>query len=179
MKKLLSLLALVGLLSVGQAHGAAIGGQAFTKTIHLMSANLSPSPSASNDGRDYASALPFEDGDLLDIPANVVITNVYMIVDEAIAGLTAFNLGDDDDADGLVASSSPAVALAIAGSLNYYGVGYKGVYLKDSNGVVANHVQAKYYAATGKELKIDTTGTSTAGKARVFVEGYVVGKSGL
>lgn len=177
MKKFLSFLAL-GLLLATHAEAGAVGGNNFTKIIHLMSANLSPTPSANNDGRDYGSALPFTDGDLFDIPANVVVTNVYLVVDEAIAGLTAFNVGDDDDADGIIASSSPAVALAIAGSLNYFGVPYKGVYLKDSTSV-ANHVTAKYYSATGKELKLDVTGTSTAGKARLFVEGYVVGKSGL
>ena len=180
-RKFLSLVALVAALAYATpAQADVIGGASWSKVVYLTSTNLSPTPSATNSGRDYGSPKPLTDGDLLDIPANVVITNVYVIVDAVGASLTAFNLGDDDDSDGFVASSSPnnAVSGLEALGMKYWNIAYKGVYLKDST-VVANHVAAKYYSATGKELKLDVTGTSTGYKMRVFVHGYVVGRSGL
>lgn len=181
MKKFLSLLALIGLFTVGHAQAETIGGAKFSKVIHLTSTNLSPTPSANNDGRDYTSAKPMTDGDLLNIPANVVVTNVYVIVDQAGSSLTAFNIGDDDDADGYIASSSPNASAGQgleSTGLKYWDLAYHGVYLKDST-VVANHEAAKFYSATGKELKLDVTGTSVGYKLRVFVEGYTVPRSGL
>ena len=35
---------------------------------------------------------------------------------------------------------------------------------------------AKYYSATGKEVKLDTATASTAGTARVVIEGYYFGR---
>lgn len=181
--KALSLLAVLTAFAFATPARAEIigGGVKFQKVIHLTSTNLSPSPSANNDGRDYASAKPLSDGDLMAIPANVVLTNVFVIVDQVGASLTAFNLGDDDDPDGYVASSSPNASAGQgleSTGLKYWDIAYKGAYLKDST-VVANHVNAKLYSATGKELKLDVTGTSTNYKMRVFVEGVTVPKSGL
>jgi hypothetical protein len=34
---------------------------------------------------------------------------------------------------------------------------------------------AKYYSATGKEVKLDVTGSNTAGAARVVIEGFYIG----
>lgn len=179
--KILSTVAvLAALVFASPAQAEVIGGKSFQKVIHLTSTNLSPTPNANNDGRDYASPKPLTDGDLLAIPANVIITNVFVVVDQVGASLTAFNIGDDDDSDGYIASSSPNNAesgLQVLG-LKYWDVAYKGAYLKGGN-VVANHELSKYYSATGKELKLDVTGTSTDYKMRVFVEGVAVPKSGL
>lgn len=180
-KILLTVVALATMAFASPAQAEIVGGgQKFQKVIHLVSTNLSPSPSANNDGRDYTSAKPMSDGDLLNIPANVILTNVWVVVDQAGSSLTAFNIGDDDDSDGFIASSSPnnAVSGLEVTGLKYWDIAYKGVYLKDST-VVANHTAAKLYTATGKELKLDVTGTSTNYKMRVFVEGYGIPKSGL
>ena len=163
------------------ANATAIGDQEFTKVIYLESANLSPTPSASNSGRDYESAKPLTDGNLFAVPKNVVISNVYLVVDEAITGLTAFNVGDTDAGSGYIASSSPGNTgeggLGATG-LKYWDLAYKGTYLLNSV-LVANHQAAKFYSATGKFITLDTTGTSTGGRARLFIKGYSVGASGL
>lgn len=181
-KFLITVAALAALAFAEPANAEIIGGgQKFQKVIHLTSTNLAPSPSANNDGRDYASPKPMSDGDLLNIPANVILTNVFVVVDQAGSSLTAFNIGDDDDSDGYIASASPNASAGQgleSTGLKYWDIAYKGVYLKDST-VVANHEAAKLYTATGKELKLDVTGTSTNYKIRVFVEGYSVPKSGL
>lgn len=170
-----SLFLVVALLFTGAANASVIGGKEFSKTIFIDSAVDTSTESAANDGRDYASAKGFFDGDLMDIPANVVITNVYVVVDTAISGLTAFNIGDDDTASGFIASSAPATSLASTGLL-YWNVDYKGSYLKGGI-IVTSGLLAKYYSATGKEVKLDVTGTASAGKMRVFVHGYAVGPS--
>lgn len=51
---------------------------------------------------------------------------------------------------------------------------YKGAYAK-CGVIVSNQKCAKFYSATGKKLKLDVTGTASAGKLRVIVEGYAVG----
>lgn len=177
-KYLLSLVAFAGLFACGSAHAEAIGGKPYHQVIYLRAAADSPTPSASYAGRDYGQAKPLSDGNLLAIPKNVVITNVYVLVDGAVAGLTAFNIGDTDSASGYIASSSPATELASTG-MKYWDLPYKGVYLKNDN-IVTNHEFAKYYSASGKYLTLDVTGTAAVGsKMRVIVDGYAVGASGL
>lgn len=171
------LLLFAALILPSTAHATAIGGARFTKAIYLESSNLSPTPSALNDGRDYASAKPLVDGNLWAIPKNCIVDNVFVIVDEAISGLTAFNVGDTDTSNGYIASTSPFGSLGATG-LKYWDVDYKGSYLKGGS-VVANHELSKFYSATGKYLTLDITGTSTAGRARVFATGYCLEAPGL
>lgn len=165
-----------GLLFAANANAAVIGGERFEKTIYVSAAVDTTTKSANNSGRDYASAKGFFDGDLLAIPANVIIENVYVVVDEAVAGITAFNLGDDDNAAGFIVSASPLDAPEDLGDtgLHYWNVDYKGAYAK-CGVIVSNQKCAKFYSATGKKLKLDVTGTASAGKLRVIVEGYAVG----
>ena len=143
----------------------------FVQMIHLSS-----SGAAANDGLSASNPKPFADGDLISFPANIVIEKVYLIVDTAITGTTNLDIGDDDDADGFV-DGSASVTLGTAG---VYGWDVKnaGAYLRIQTAgatdaadiyVVPN---AKAYLATGKELKLDVTGTNTAGKARVVIEGF-------
>lgn len=128
------------------------------------------------NGRDAANAVAIADGDLWAIPANTLIERVWVVIDTALAGTTNFDVGDDDDADGYI-DGSLSVTLGTAGM---YGWDSKnaGAYLRIQTAgatdaadiyVVPN---AKYYSASGKEVKLDITTASTAGKGRVFVQGY-------
>jgi hypothetical protein len=180
MKFLIGIFLVLFAFTSAPAQAAVLGGTKFTKTIFLSGSVLTTSKSAANSGRDYSSPKGFFDGDLMDIPANVVITNVYQIVDVACSGISAFNLGDDDSSTGFVASPTALTSLALVG-MHYWAVDYKGAYLKGGD-LVANTVgwNSKYYSATGKELKMDITGTANAAcRVRVIVDGYAVGVSGL
>lgn len=142
----------------------------FHEEIHVTGA----AAAGSGDGKSYASAKACADGDLMAIPAGTLIKNVYVIVDLAVTGTTAVNVGDDDDNDGYV----PNAAITL-GTPALYGHNAKvqGAYLRVETAgatdaadvyVVPNQ---KYYSATGKEVKLDVTGTWTAGKFRVVIEG--------
>lgn len=131
-------------------------------------------------GDSADNAKPFSAAaDLWTIPAGTVIEKVYVIVDVAIAGTTNFDVGDDDDADGFI-DGSLSVTL---GTPAMYGYDAKnaGAYLRVQTAgatdagdiyVVPN---AKYYSAAGKEVKLATSGSNSAGKARVIIEGFHVG----
>lgn len=173
MKALIALILGLGLASPVMAAGG-FEKEKFQKVIYVAHGG-----SSANSGLNPASPKPFTDGDLWAIPANVVIEKVYAIVDVAVTGTTDFDIGDDDDADGFLDGS---LSLTI-GTAGMYGWDVKlaGAYLRVQTAgatdaadiyVVPN---AKYYSATGKEVKIDGTGTSTAGKVRVVIEGYYVG----
>lgn len=144
----------------------------FHEEIHVTGA----SAAGSGDGRSYASAKACAtDTNVWAIPAGTVIKNVFMIVDVAITGSTNIDVGDDDDADGFI-DSSLSVTLGTAGM---YGHNAKlaGAYLRVETAgatdaadiyVVPN---SKYYSASGKEVKMAVTGTWTAGKFRIVIEG--------
>lgn len=144
----------------------------FFKQIHLAFGGT-------GDGSHESCPKSFADSDLMNIPAGMVIERCYLIIDTAITGVTNLDVGDDDDADGFI-DGSLSVTLGTPGM---YGWNAKvaGAYLRVETAgatdaadiyVVPN---AKYYAAAGKELKLDTTTAATAGVARVVVEGYFVG----
>jgi len=114
-------------------------------------------------GKSYADPKPLSDGDLWEIPADCVIDNVYVIIDTAVTGTTDLDVGDDDDADGYV-DGSGSLTLGTP-ALYSSDPNVQGVYLKAASGR-----EQKYYSATGKELKLDATGTNTAGEVRVVVE---------
>lgn len=127
------------------------------------------------DGSSPDAPLAFVDGDLWAIPANTLIERVYVIVDTAITGTTNFDVGDDDDADGFI-DGSLSVTL---GTPAMYGwdAKFAGAYLRVQTAGVTDAADvyvvpnAKYYAAAGKEVKLDITTANTAGKARVVIEG--------
>ncbi len=126
----------------------------------------------SQDGLSPGNAKPIADTDLMAIPAGMVIEKVYVIIDTAVAGTTALDIGDDDDADGFVKNA--ALTLGTPG-LYSYNAGVAGDYLRyltqgaSTPNVVAP--MAKYYSAAGKEIKMDNTTSNSAGKLRVVVEG--------
>lgn len=145
----------------------------FTKVVYLAYGGT-------GTGANPASPLSLNaDADLWAIPANTVIEKVYVVIDTAITGTTNFDVGDDDDADGFI-DGSLSVTLGTAGMYGW-DVKSAGAYLRIQTAgatdatdiyVVPN---AKFYSATGKEVKLDITGTNTAGKARVIIEGYYLG----
>lgn len=149
-------------------------GERFYREIYVTGA----SAQGSGDGTSYASAKKCATGDLMDIPAGLLIQKVFMIVDVAITGSTNIDVGDDDDADGFV-DSSLSVTLGTPGMYGY-SAKVAGAYLRTETAgatdpadidVVEN---AKYYSATGKEIKLAVTGTWTAGKFRVVVMGWLL-----
>lgn len=157
---LMALTMVIALPMTVQAEGG-FKGESFKRVIYVKGT------ATGGSGRSYDSPKPFVDGDLWDIPAGVLIEKVYVIIDTAITGTTNFDVGDDDDADGFI-DGSLSVTL---GSTGMYGWSSEsgGVYLKEGSG---NAPDAKFYSASGKEVKLDVTGTNTAGRARVVVEGF-------
>jgi hypothetical protein len=147
-------------------------GERFTEVIYLEAGGT-------GSGKSESSPLDFVAGDLMSIPAGCVITKAFVIIDTAIAGTTNLDVGDDDDADGFV-DGSLSVTLGTPGM---YGWNAKvaGAYLRVETagatdpGDVYVVPNAKYYSAAGKEVKLAVSGTNSAGKARVVVEGYYVG----
>ena len=136
--------------------------------------------SGDQSGKGENNAAPITDQDIFSIPAGTVIEKVYAIIDTAVTGTTDFDVGDDDDADGFLDGS----ASLTLGTPGMYGWDVKnaGAYLRVETAgatdagdiyVVPN---AKYYAAAGKEVKLDVTGASTAGAFRVVVEGTYWGR---
>lgn len=159
--------------SFALAGGGGFKGEKFIKVVHCKFGG-----SSTNKGLSYDSAKPIADGDLWAIPAGTVIEKVYVIVDTTITGSTAITVGDDDGAASFVANFAGSfTAPAMAG----WDAKTAGAYLRISTAgatdaadiyVVPN---AKYYAADGKEVKLDNTTANTAGKFRVVIEGYYVG----
>ncbi len=156
-------------LSISQASG--FRAEKFTKVIYLKGVTTG------YGGTSYSNPKPIADGDLWDIPARTVIEKVYVIVDTVVAGTTVLEVGDDDDADGFVKDVSTGL-----GTAGMYGWSAKGAgdYLNvvTAGGTDAADIDtvpdAKYYAAAGKELKLNITTTNTAGEVRVIVEGYLL-----
>lgn len=128
-------------------------------------------------GLSAENAKPIVDTDIMSIPAGMVVEKVYVIVDTAITGTTNLDVGDDDDADGFV-DGSLSVTLGTPGM---YGWDAKlaGAYLRVQTAGATDAADiyvvpaAKYYSAEGKEIKLDVTTASTAGKFRVVVEGML------
>lgn len=171
MMKYLNMILVAALVAfTSTAHAAPIYKVPFEKVIHL-SATPNATQSAANSGVDYTNPKGFIDGDLWAIPAGTIIEQMFIVVDTAVDGITLFELGDDDDANDFIASSStPFNSYAATTGLMYWDLMYKGSYLKSLSS--AGGPIGKYYPAAGKELKLNVTGTATAGKVRVIVRGF-------
>ena len=175
MKMILGFFAIVMAISFGVTAEAQSVKTPFKKQVHFAVTGCA----AGNQGSSYAAPKCFGDVDVWAIPAGAVIEKVYTIIDTAITGTTDFDIGDDDDPDGFLDGS---LSLTI-GTAGMYGWNVKvaGAYLRVQTAgatdaadiyVVPN---AKYYSASGKEVKMDATGAATAGQARIVVEGYYAG----
>lgn len=109
---------------------------------------------ASGSGASAADPASPVDGDIFAIPAGSVITGCDVIITSAVTG--TIDIGDDDDADGFSATAGITEGTA-------------GVYV--GAGAYISSGAKKYYAAEGKEVKLDAT-TISAGAFRVAVHGY-------
>lgn len=148
-------------------------GEPFQKISYLAFGGVGSGESASNP-------LPLVDVDLWAIPAGTLIQRCYIVITTLITGTTDFDVGDDDDADGFI-DGSLSVTL---GTVGMYGWNAKvaGAYLRVETAgatdaadiyVVPN---AKFYASTGKEVKLNVTTANTAGAAYIVTEGVYFGR---
>lgn len=122
------------------------------------------------DGNDVNNPLPIaDDTSFFTVPAKSLVTNCYVLLDTAVTGTTDFDVGDATNADGLI-DGSASLTLATPGVYSFDGT-TSGAYLlagTDGN-------QAKWYSSA-TALAIDVTGTSTAGKFRIVLEGVHFGR---
>jgi len=144
----------------------------FSQTIYLSGAT------GSGTGLNPNSPLPFLDGDLWAIPAGTQIDSVTFYIDTAITGTTVLEVGDDDDADGFM----PDIAGSFATTGGYnLSAKVAGAYLRVQTAGATDAADiyvvpaSKFYAAAGKEVKLNITTTNTAGKVRVLISGYCLG----
>lgn len=168
--KFLSLTVLVAMLTGAVAFASPVTKTPFEKVIYLSANASTTTESSANAGVDYTNPKGFFDGDLWVIPAGAIIEDVFVIVDTQVSGLSAFKIGDDDSSTGFITES------ALTTGLDNYALGRKGSYFQVTSGDISSKVKgAKYYASAGKELKLDVTGTASAGKMRVVIRGYMIG----
>ena len=150
-------------------------GKRFVKISYLA-----PGGSGSATGDTPNNALALADADLWAIPAGTLIDKAYVRITTAITGTTNLDVGDDDDADGFI-DGSLSVTLGTAG-LYGYDAKNAGAYLRIQTAGATDAADiyvvpsAKFYAAAGKEVKLDTTTASTAGAAFVVIEGVYFGR---
>jgi hypothetical protein len=159
------------LFSASTSHAAGWAGEPFRKIVYFEHGGK-----GAGSGNDAGNAKAIVDADVMAIEAGTVIEKAFVVIDTAITGTTNLDVGDDDDADGFV-DGSLSVTLGTAGMYGW-DVKNAGAYLRVQTAgatdaadiyVVPN---AKFYSAAGKEVKLDVTTASTAGKFRVIVEGY-------
>ena len=94
------------------------------------------------------------------IPAGTVITNVSVVVTTALTGTSQLDIGDDDGATSFVSAATLTIGAVTTSN---------GAYLYSTGASLE-----KYYAAAGKEVKIDNTTANTAGAFALVVRGYTV-----
>lgn len=172
MKSFLMFILMTVLVAVVASPTFAAGGFKGEKFQHVV--YLESGGKGNESGLNAANAKDIEDADLWAIPAGTLIEKVYVVIGTALTGTTVLAVGDDDDADGFVVNSD--ITLGSAG-LYGYGVGYdSAAYLKKYVVGASDPTKlapaAKYYAASGKEVKLDNTTTNTAGVMKVVIEGY-------
>lgn len=146
------------------------GGEKFVKVVYFEKGGK-----GKKTGIDAGNARDIVDASIMAIPADSVVTNVYVVIDTAITGSTAIDIGDDDSANGFVPTAS--LTLATPGMYGWDAKA-KGSYLRVQTagatdaGDIYVVPQAKYYSAGTKSVKLDNTTANTAGKFRVVIEGY-------
>jgi len=144
----------------------------FVKIVHVCGTTVGK---GKVNGKDFSNCLPFADQDLWNIPAGTLISKVYPKVDVAITGTTVLEVGDDDDADGFIVDMAGGFASLTA---QLWDAKAAGVYLRIQTAGATDAADvyvvptAKYYSVATKEVKMNITTDNTAGKMRVFIEGY-------
>lgn len=167
MRKFLNLGLLIAALIVPLTAKSAPVLMADYEKVVYVSAYITSTQSALNTGRDYANAKGFFDGTLYQAPAGCVLSQMYVIVDEAVSGLTLFSVGDAGSSTGFISSASSPLAST---GLMYFNAVSKGAYLKYDS----TNAAAKYYSSATNIL-LDVTGTATAGKIRIVMRGFCLG----
>lgn len=125
-------------------------------------------------GKSPDNAAAIVDGDVMAIEAESLIEKVYLRITAAITGTTALVVGDDDSANGFILDQAGNFATPGLYSWDAKGAG---AYLRIQTAGVTDAADiyvvpnAKYYAAAGKEVKLDVTTASTAGAFEIHVEG--------
>lgn len=99
---------------------------------------------------DYA---PIASGTMFNLPDGVVVTDAHAIVEVAVTGATALDVGDGSDADAFIAAAS----ITLGTPAVYPGAG-------------ASLDAVRYSSALDVDLTV--TGTSTAGRVQVILRGY-------
>lgn len=127
-------------------------GETFEKVIYVAFGGT-------GDGSSAAQPLAMANGDLMAIPAGLVVQSVVTVVTTAIATASAVLVGDDDDPDGFCTDAN-----ITDGTIGAYG----------GTGAYIGSGAAKFYPATGKEIKWAQTGTASAGAAAVIVKGFKI-----
>ena len=164
MKKYLSLVLVAAMAAIMSTNSNAAGGfkkQPFQEVFYFEHGGK-----GDGSGRSADNAHALSTVDLYAIPADAVIERAYLVVDTAIAGTVSLDIGDDDDADGYCPNGS--ITLGTPGM--YCGNdSERGAY-----GLATSNAKLKYYSAAGKEVKAAFSGASSAGKARVVIEGFLL-----
>lgn len=166
------LLTAIAALAISAPVNASSGfkGESFEKVFYFSGA----SGKGAHSGLSAANAKAISSADIMSIDAGMVISKVFVIVDTALTGTTSVKIGDDDLDDGFVRNQD--LSLSTVG-LQSWSAKTSGAYLRVQTAgatdaadiyVVPN---AKYYSAAGKEIKLATVGTNTAGAIRVVVQG--------
>lgn len=184
MNKLIKIMTVFAVLGLGimvtpfierQAQAGATGfaGEPFTEVRYYAFGGTGSGKSASNPAS-------VTDQDVFAIPAGTVVSNVFVIVDTAITGTTNLDVGDDDDPDGWV-DGSLSITLATPGMYGWdakLGGAYKRIQTAGATDAGDIYVvpNAKFYAAAGKEIKLDITTANTAGAFRIVVQGFYFGR---
>ncbi len=164
MYNFLSILLALLFVTILPAQAKPVRNVPFTKIVYLAT----PAGNATGVG-GYANAKAMGvDADLMAIQPGMVVENAYLIVDEAVVGVSSLALGDDDSATGFLPVATTDTLMATPGIYGWPG-SKKGAYLKDGSNAAG---AAKYYSAAGKEVKLDATGTLNSGKVRVVIQGY-------
>lgn len=172
MKTLFAIFAFV-MASLGAPESMALEGfkgEKFVKVFYFEHGGK-----GSGTAMSASNAAAIADKDLMSIEAGMIIEKVYAIVDVAVGGTTVLEVGDDDDADGFIVDD--IVDLATPG-LYSNNAKVAGAYLRVQTAGATDAADiyvvpsSKYYSASGKEIKLNTTTASSAGKFRIIVEGY-------
>lgn len=153
-------------------------GEPFVKTVYVKFGGAS-----TNSGTSYQAAKSCAaDGDLWAIPAGTIITKQYVLMDTAVTGSSALDVGDDDDPNGFFDGGvSGLEGATFAAGMYGWNAKLAGAYLRveTAGGTDALDIyvvpNAKYYPVAGKEVKLDITTACTAGRFRVVTEGYKAG----
>lgn len=167
MKKLFVVLTLcLSLVSAAYAGSFGFKGEPFHKEYWLGA-----TATGKGDGSGPGNVMAISGNTLtLDaIPAGTMVEKAYAVVDVAVVGPTNFDLGDDDDADGMFDGGA-------SGGLNS-GLGTPGLYhydAKSAGAYLATTVtitpKAKYYSGA-KSLFVTASPAASAGSMRVIVDG--------